>query len=345
MAGACTALRSPAIQSPSSYQQAADCQSRASSISRLYLSNYQRPSLLRIRTRAPSSSACFNSAPNSTRGLQCNSFYLTRRREFSLAASSEDLASFGTKGTETDSVDEASSKAVNDLSNYADQAQVALNADASTATGKGAKSGQDAVADKGEVLKAETAKKDDSSEPPNKFMGVLRDTTEELKEHAEKARAAFAVTAQETAAVLAATAQETAKKTDTPKKFAKIHDFCLGIPYGGILVIGGFLWFIVSGSTAPIRFGVLLGGILLGLSVTSLSAWKEGKPTTTYIIGQAVISSILALRQIRRFFEAKAFFPSVIFTLISVGMLGFFCYVFLAGGSPPPKQTKHAPAV
>ncbi|KAI5072302.1 hypothetical protein GOP47_0012408 [Adiantum capillus-veneris] len=322
MAGACTALRS---QSPSSLQQTAEFLPRTSSISRLCFSTNLRPRFLRLRTRAPSSSACFKTAPISGSGLQ-SSIHLSRKIGTSIAASSEDLASVGAKGTEADFVDESSSKAASN-----------------------AASSEDAAA------------------------GVLRDTTEELKEQAEKARAALTVTAQETAAVLAATAQETAQKSkenlsyiaenapdpireiadtalkahssDTPKKFAKIHDFCLGIPYGGILVIGGFLWFIISGSTAPIRFGVILGGILLALSVTSLSAWKEGKPTTTYIIGQAVISAILALRQSRRLFEARAFFPAAFFTLISIGMVGFYSYVLIAGGNPPPKKMKEAPAV
>ena len=89
---------------------------------------------------------------------------------------------------------------------------------------------------------------------------MLRDTTEQLKEQAEKARTVILETAKETAAVIAATAHETAEKSkgnfsyiaenapepfkevaetalkahsaDTPKRFAKIHDFCLGIPYG-----------------------------------------------------------------------------------------------------------------
>ncbi|KAH7421196.1 hypothetical protein KP509_13G045000 [Ceratopteris richardii] len=215
------------------------------------------------------------------------------------------------------------------------------------------------------------AEKEGSSEETKKFVEVLKETAEELKEQAEKAREAFAVTAEETAAILTARAQETAEKskeglsyiaenapdpireiadtalkahpTETHKNFSKIHDFCLGIPYGSILVIGGLLSFMISGSTVAIRFGVILGGILLGFSVSSLRAWKEGKPTYAYIQGQAVISAILALRQMRRLLEVKTFFPTFIFTMISGAMLAFYSRMLLAGEDPPRKTQEPAP--
>lgn len=54
-----------------------------------------------------------------------------------------------------------------------------------------------------------------------------------------------------------------------------------------MLVAGGLLWFILTGSTAAIRFGVILGGVLLALSVSSLKVWKQGKSSIPYIQGQA----------------------------------------------------------
>lgn len=213
---------------------------------------------------------------------------------------------------------------------------------------------------KDEAVKAAEVLKNSGGESAEKLVGVLRDTTEQLKEQAEKARAALAATAQETAerskenlSYIAESAPdpikdiaETALKahsSDKLRKGSKIHDFCLGIPYGGFLVIGGLLWFIISGSTAAIRFGVILGGILLGLSVSSLNAWKEGKSSMPYIKGQAAITSIIMLREVRRFFEVKAFFPTAVAAVMSAGMLGFYSYVYLSGGNPP-KKTKQAPA-
>lgn len=368
MAGAFTALSSPATQAFYAQKTASsigDCVPRPCSISRLCLARLQVPGL-RLRAHTPISSALFHKAGLTSNDLKFDSLRTPfRKLRLSPAASSDDLASVSVKGSDAEKSDEALNKSASDLSDFANHAQETLNAKASEATGGDAGSGKDAV------LKAEAGQTKENSESSNKFIGVLRDTTEELKEHAEKARAAFAVTAQETAAAFAATAQETAERSkenlsyfaenapdpireiadtafkahsaDTPKKFAKIHDFCLGIPYGASLAIGGLLWFIISGSTAAIRFGVILGGILLGLSVSSLNAWKQGKSTSAYIKGQAAISSILAFREIRRLFEVKASFPAALIALISAGMLGFYCYVLLAGGNPP-KKTKHAPA-
>jgi len=56
---------------------------------------------------------------------------------------------------------------------------------------------------------------------------------------------------------------------------------------GGLLVGGGLLWFLVTGSVNAIRFGVLYGGMLLAVAVGSLKAWQAGKSSTPYIFGQA----------------------------------------------------------
>lgn len=105
-----------------------------------------------------------------------------------------------------------------------------------------------------DALTEETKKVQESAkgayEPTaEKAIEVLRDTTEKLKEEAEKARALLTATAIETAQLgksnlnllaenapdpikgIAESAVEAHLK-DTTKQGAKIHDFCLGIPYG-----------------------------------------------------------------------------------------------------------------
>lgn len=356
------ATPSSLLTQASNAQATASSTAGLSSISRLCLTRI-RPTHLRRRARTPIFSACFEKTRLTSTGVKFGGVIAYRRLWLPPAASSDDWVSVSVHGSEGGKSEEALKKSASDLADVANHSQETLKEKASEATGEAVESGKDTV------HKAEAGLKEDSSDASAKFIGVLRDTTEELKEQAEKARAALTVTAQETAAALAATAQETAERSksyitenapdpikeiadtalkahssDTPKKFAKIHDFCLGIPYGTFLVIGGLLWFIISGSTAAIRFGVILGGILLGLSVSSLNIWKQGKSTSAYIQGQAVIAGILAFREVRRLSEVSASFPAVLITLISAGMLGFYCYVLLAGGSPPPKKTKHAPA-
>jgi hypothetical protein len=138
----------------------------------------------------------------------------------------------------------------------------------------------------------------------------LKDITNQLLEQAELARQKIAATAQETAfkqkdnlAYVAENGPEPVKEvaesaldahySETGKTGSKIHDFCLGIPYGIFLAAGGLLWFIISGATSAIRFGVLLGSALLFLSVTSLKKWKRGESSIRYIQGQAAITAFI----------------------------------------------------
>ncbi|KAJ0782587.1 putative TMEM14 family protein [Helianthus annuus] len=70
------------------------------------------------------------------------------------------------------------------------------------------------------------------------------------------------------------------------QRSAKIHDFCFGLPYGGIVLSGGLIGFIFSRNTASLMTGGLYGGALLALSVLSLKIWKQGQSSTPFILGQ-----------------------------------------------------------
>lgn len=64
------------------------------------------------------------------------------------------------------------------------------------------------------------------------------------------------------------------------------HIICLCFA-GIFLSLGGFLSFMVTGSTSAIRFGVILGGALLFLSVSSLRSYKQGESSPLTLKGQA----------------------------------------------------------
>lgn len=55
---------------------------------------------------------------------------------------------------------------------------------------------------------------------------------------------------------------------------------------GGFLSVSGFLSFMLTGSIPAIRFGIVLGGALLALSISSLRSWKEGEPSSLLLKGQ-----------------------------------------------------------
>ncbi|KAH9547482.1 hypothetical protein CY35_11G036100 [Sphagnum magellanicum] len=106
------------------------------------------------------------------------------------------------------------------------------------------------------------------------------------------------------------------REDESIKQGSKIHDFCLGIPYKVLLVVGGLLGFIITGITVSIRFGVLLGGVILAFSVTSLGAWKQGEYTLWYIQAQTIITRAIFFRFIQRNAETK----------ICLSYRGYCCY-------------------
>jgi hypothetical protein len=82
--------------------------------------------------------------------------------------------------------------------------------------------------------------------------------------------------------------------TVTQKRSAKIHDFCLGIPFGGLLFCMGLLGYIFSRSTISLVLGVAPGLTTLFLGTLSLKFWRSGKSSFIFILGQAAISAVLA---------------------------------------------------
>lgn len=64
------------------------------------------------------------------------------------------------------------------------------------------------------------------------------------------------------------------------------HIICLCFA-GLLLSLGGFLSFMVTGSISAIRFGVIIGGALLFLSVSSLRSYKQGESSPLTLKGQA----------------------------------------------------------
>ncbi|CAJ2670998.1 unnamed protein product [Trifolium pratense] len=107
-----------------------------------------------------------------------------------------------------------------------------------------------------------------------------------------------------------------------------IRDFYVGIPYGYILSWGGFFSFMITGSIAAIRFGLVLGGALLALSILSLKSYRKGKPSFLALIGQTAIASILFLRKIGSVGRGSTYFTA----LISGAVVAFYVYRLVLEG-------------
>uniref|UniRef100_A0A7N0V3M1 Uncharacterized protein n=1 Tax=Kalanchoe fedtschenkoi TaxID=63787 RepID=A0A7N0V3M1_KALFE len=94
------------------------------------------------------------------------------------------------------------------------------------------------------------------------------------------------------------------------KKFAKIHDFCFGIPFGSTILIGGLVGFIFSRNVSTLCNGVLSGGALLALSTISLKIWRQGKSSFPFILGQAVIAVAVLWNNYQSYLLTKKMFPT-----------------------------------
>nr|XP_043620558.1 protein FATTY ACID EXPORT 3, chloroplastic isoform X2 [Erigeron canadensis] len=169
---------------------------------------------------------------------------------------------------------------------------------------------------------------------------VLKDTSEQLKIQADKASEDLSVIAKELGeegkVYLSAAAENSpepvkdivetfASSTDDLKDVSQVLDFYVGIPYGGLLTLGGFLSFMITGSVSAIRFGIILGGTLLALAVYSLRSWKKGESSSVALKGQAAIATILFLRDVRLVFSRPAF-TRYIALIISGAALAFYVY-------------------
>ncbi|KAF5747965.1 hypothetical protein HS088_TW05G00696 [Tripterygium wilfordii] len=130
-----------------------------------------------------------------------------------------------------------------------------------------------------------------------------------------------------------------------PKRAAKIHDFCFGIPYGVFVLSGGLIGFLFSRKLTTLSTGVLFGGALLALSTLSLKIWRQGKSSLPFILGQAALSAVLLWKSIQAYSLSKKLIPSGFYVAISAAMLFFYSYVVISGGNPPPKKLKSSASV
>ncbi|XP_058096439.1 protein FATTY ACID EXPORT 1, chloroplastic isoform X2 [Magnolia sinica] len=126
------------------------------------------------------------------------------------------------------------------------------------------------------------------------------------------------------------------------KKAAKIHDFCFGIPFGGLVLSWGLVGFLFSRNPTTLTTGVLFGGALLALSIYSLKVWRQGKSSLPFILGQSALTAALLAKHFQTYSLTKKVFPTGFYAVVSAAMLCFFTYVMLSGGNPPPKKSKLA---
>ncbi|KAF8089924.1 hypothetical protein N665_0494s0029 [Sinapis alba] len=173
-----------------------------------------------------------------------------------------------------------------------------------------------------------------------KAMTILKDTSEQLRIQAEKAKEELGTKAKEVGEegreyILKAAEEspsdvkeivEAFSSTEDLKDVSRTQDFHVGIPYGLLLFVGGFLSFMISGSIPAIRFGVILGGALFALSMASLKAQRIGESSAKFLKGQMAIVAIIFLRELKLLLFQRSTFMGFLTTLTSGGVLAFYGY-------------------
>ncbi|KAL2557586.1 Protein FATTY ACID EXPORT 3 [Forsythia ovata] len=199
---------------------------------------------------------------------------------------------------------------------------------------------------KEQALKMQSISKEAYEMYSKKAIVILKETSEKLKIQADKARQDLTVIANEVAEeskeYLATAAENSpeevkdivetfASSTDELRDVSKVRDFYVGIPYGALLCVGGFLSFMITGSISAIRFGIILGGTLLAVSISSLRSWKRGELSLLALKGQTAIATVLFLRELRSW-STRPFIANFVTTIISGAVAAFFVYRIISDG-------------
>ncbi|XP_038721323.1 protein FATTY ACID EXPORT 3, chloroplastic-like [Tripterygium wilfordii] len=193
---------------------------------------------------------------------------------------------------------------------------------------------------KEQALKMQSVSKEAYKIYSKKAIFILKETSEQLKVQADKARHYLRVLAfeisedgKEYLSTAVENSPEPVKKVvetftssaDDWNNVSKLREFHLGIPYGLVLSVGGFLSFMLTGSISAIRFGVILGGALLALSVQSLRSYERGEPHDIALKGQAAIAAVIFLREIS-FLSQRPSFLTCFPVFISGAAMAFYVY-------------------
>ncbi|CEG49267.1 transmembrane protein 14c [Plasmopara halstedii] len=118
-----------------------------------------------------------------------------------------------------------------------------------------------------------------------------------------------------------------------------MYDFCLTIPYGMLLGVGGVIGFINTGSTMSVAAGGLSGAILSFLGYCSYNEYKQSPVTSKLWPGLSLaVSTALTITMGNRYNKTNAFFPAGFLAAYSAGMSIFYVWVLTKKSKPQYKK-------
>ncbi|KAL9275680.1 FATTY ACID EXPORT 5-like protein [Drosera capensis] len=109
-----------------------------------------------------------------------------------------------------------------------------------------------------------------------------------------------------------------------------MHDFCFTIPYGLILIAGGFIGYAKKGSVSSLGGGVGAGLLLIIAGFLSLKAFEKRRNSVLALILE---TGGLAFVMGQRYLETSKIMPAGIIAGISALMTAFYGYKIATGGN------------
>ncbi|CAI5736659.1 unnamed protein product [Hyaloperonospora brassicae] len=120
-----------------------------------------------------------------------------------------------------------------------------------------------------------------------------------------------------------------------------MYDFCLTIPYGVVLGVGGLAGFAFSGSTTSLVAGGLSGAFLSFVGYCSYNEYKQSPVTSKlWPAISLAVSAPLAVVMGNRFISTNVFFPAGLVSAYSAGMTGFYVWLLCKQSKPQYKKKK-----
>ncbi|CAM9641893.1 unnamed protein product [Ascophyllum nodosum] len=115
-----------------------------------------------------------------------------------------------------------------------------------------------------------------------------------------------------------------------------MHDFCLTIPYGIIIMGGGVIGYLAAGSKASLIAAGSSGGLLTVLGYGGYLEYKRrGTVSKLWTIASLVVSNAIWIMMVKRISKTGNMMPSAPVGALGLGMTLFYVYQMI---NPPTKK-------
>ncbi|ETW02051.1 hypothetical protein H310_05665 [Aphanomyces invadans] len=118
-----------------------------------------------------------------------------------------------------------------------------------------------------------------------------------------------------------------------------MYDFCLTLPYGAAIAVGGIVGYVNSGSSASLTAGVGAGTLLLVFGYASYQEFQSSPIVSkTWSALSLGVSAVLSVVMGLRYKETQNFVPAGLIASTSIGMSLFYVSILLKNNKPNYKK-------